>query len=152
MIPTATAMFAAVLLTLRQGHELGDIWVQTSAQALTKSTAGWIGRLADARHVATLTATKLVLLATAAAVLQLRMSPVGLAAGLSIDAASHWWADRRSTLKRLAELLGNGEFHALGAPRDGHDDKPCLGTGAFHLDQSFHGLFLWIAALLIVAL
>jgi hypothetical protein len=152
MTPTTAAVFAAVLLTLRHGHELGDIWAQSHRQALTKGAPGWTGRLADTRHVVTLTATKLVLLATAATVLHLHLAPAGLAAGLSLDAASHWWADRRTTLKRLAERLGKGEFYALGSPREGHDDKPCLGTGSFHLDQAFHGLFLWIAALMIVAL
>jgi hypothetical protein len=152
MNPTTAAVFAAVLLTLRHGHELGDIWAQTHNQALTKGAAGWTGRLADTRHVVTLTVVKLALLATATAVLHLHLAPAGLAGGLSLDAASHWWADRRTTLRRLAERLGKGEFYALGAPREGHDDKPCLGTGAFHLDQAFHGFFLFAAALLIVAL
>ncbi len=40
----------------------------------------------------------------------------------------------------------------MGQPREGHDDAPHLGTGAYVLDQSFHHLFLFVAALLIAAL
>lgn len=61
---------------------------------------------------------------------------------------SHWWADRRVTLRGLAHRLGKAGFYALGVPRDGHDDNPSLGTGAYALDQSFHIAALFIAALI----
>ena len=35
----------------------------------------------------------------------------------------------------------------LGAPRQGHDDAPHLGTGAYALDQSWHAAWLFAAAL-----
>ncbi|WP_301124556.1 transcriptional regulator [Streptomyces cacaoi] len=150
------ATFAAVFVALYVGHSVGDHWVQTSRQSADKGRPGWAGRLADARHVATLTATKLVLLLPVAALLGLHLSVLGLVAGLGVDAATHWWADRRETLARLAKLLGNAEFYSLGtnnhpaAPVTA-EGKPAahLGTGAYALDQTWHHLWLLVAALLV---
>jgi hypothetical protein len=143
------ATFAAVFIALYVAHSVGDHWVQTSHQSAHKGRPGWVGQLADARHVATLTLTKLAMLIPAAALLGLHLSVPAVVAGLAVDAASHWWADRRSTLVRLAALLGKGEFYRLGAPRAGRDDNPHIGTGAYALDQSFHHLWLLVAALVI---
>ncbi|MGM9442205.1 DUF3307 domain-containing protein [Streptomyces murinus] len=148
---TDAAAFAAVFVALFVAHSVGDHWVQTSHQSMTKGRPGWVGRLADARHVATLTLTKLTVLLVTSWALGLRLSVLGIAAGLTVDAVTHWWADRRTTLARLAEALGLGGFYRLGAPRAGHDDNPNLGTGAYALDQSFHHLWLLIAALVIAA-
>ncbi|MFJ2632729.1 DUF3307 domain-containing protein [Streptomyces sp. NPDC087422] len=143
--------FAAVFAALFVAHSVGDHWVQTDAQAQAKGRPGWAGRWADTRHVATLTITKLVLLLPAGLLLGLHLSVWGLAVGLGVDAVTHWWADRRTTLARLAEVLGSGGFFRMGAPRPGCDDNPSLGTGAYALDQSFHYLWLFIAALVIAA-
>ncbi|KOT90383.1 hypothetical protein ADK70_17535 [Streptomyces rimosus subsp. pseudoverticillatus] len=132
-------------------HSVGDHWVQTSHQSAHKGRPGWVGRLADARHVATLTLTKLAVLIPTAALLGLHLSVRGVVAGLTVDAASHWWADRRSTLAWLARVTGQSQFYRLGAPRPGHDDNPHIGTGAYALDQSFHHLWLLVAALIIAA-
>ncbi|MFF4698415.1 transcriptional regulator [Streptomyces chattanoogensis] len=143
------ATFAAVFIALYVAHSVGDHWVQTSHQSAHKGRPGWGGRLADARHVATLTLTKLAVLVPAAVLLGLHLSMLGVVAGLGIDAVTHWWADRRSTLAWLARVTGKGEFYRLGAPRAGHDDNPHIGTGAYALDQSFHHLWLLVAALVI---
>ncbi|TXS49884.1 transcriptional regulator [Streptomyces sp. t39] len=143
------ALFAAVFVVLWVGHSVGDHWVQTSHQSCTKGAPGWPGRLAAARHVATLTTTKGVLLLAAGWLLGLGLSAAGVVAGLAVDALSHGWADRRTTLARLAAVTGKGEFYRLGAPRPGRDDNPHIGTGAYALDQSFHHLWLLVAALLI---
>ncbi|WP_301124749.1 DUF3307 domain-containing protein [Streptomyces cacaoi] len=145
------ATFAAVFIALYVAHSVGDHWVQTSHQSAHKGRPGWVGRLADARHVAGLTVTKAVILLPAAWLLDLRLSLLGLVAGLGIDAVTHWWADRRTTLAWLAKVTGKGEFYRLGAPRAGHDDNPHIGTGAYALDQSFHHLWLLVAALIIAA-
>jgi hypothetical protein len=145
----AAAVFAAVFIALYVAHSVGDHWVQTSHQSAHKGRPGWVGRLADARHVATLTLTKLAVLLPVAWLLDLRLSLLGIVAGLGIDAVTHWWADRRSTLAWLAEVTGKGAFYRLGAPRAGRDDNPHIGTGAYALDQSFHHLWLLVAALLI---
>lgn len=144
--------FAAVFAALFVAHSVGDHWVQTSHQSMQKGKPGWVGRLADAHHVATLTVAKLVLLLTVAWVVDVPVTPLGMLLGLGVDAVTHWWADRRSTLARLAEVLGLGGFYRLGAPRPGRDDNPSLGTGAYALDQSFHHLWLLVAALTVAAL
>ncbi|MFG2831155.1 transcriptional regulator [Streptomyces sp. NPDC048434] len=148
--------FAAVFITLHVAHSVGDHWVQTSCQSADKGKRGWVGRLAGARHVATLTATKLVLLLPVAALLGLNLSILGLLIGMGVDALTHWWADRRSTLAWLAKVTGKSEFYSLGTgAHPAHpataDGKPAahLGTGAYALDQSFHHLWLLVAAVLI---
>jgi hypothetical protein len=148
--------FAAVFVALFVAHSVGDHWVQTSAQSAAKGGTGWVGRLADTRHVATLTATKLVVLLPVAALLGLHLSVLGLAVGLGVDAVTHWWADRRTTLAWLCKVTGKSEFYSLGtAAHPAHSvaeqGKPAahLGTGAYALDQSFHHLWLLVAALLI---
>lgn len=150
------ATFAAVFVALHVAHSVGDHWVQTSHQSATKGKPGWAGRLADARHVASLTATKLAVLLPVAWLLGLNLSPLGLVLGLGLDAVTHWWADRRTTLARLAKALGQSEFYGLGTPAHPRapvtaEGKPAahLGTGAYALDQSFHHLWLLIASLII---
>ncbi|WP_329087944.1 DUF3307 domain-containing protein [Streptosporangium sp. NBC_01469] len=145
------AVFAAVFVALFAAHSVGDHWVQTHHQACAKGAPTAAGRLACLRHVVTLTATKTAALAALALVTGLTLHPIALLAGLGVDALSHYWADRRMTLARLAEALGKGGFYRLGAPRPGTDDAPHLGTGAYALDQSWHIGFLFIAALIIAA-
>jgi hypothetical protein len=155
----AAATFAAVFAALYVAHSVGDHWVQTSCQSAHKGLPGWTGRLAGARHVASLTATKMTLLLLVTVVLDLHLSVLGLVLGLTVDAVTHWWADRRSTLAWLAKVTGKGEFYSLGTGT--HPAHPVtvggtpaahLGTGAYALDQSFHHLWLLVAALLIAAL
>ncbi|MEV6535930.1 transcriptional regulator [Streptomyces sp. NPDC051639] len=156
---TAAAVFAAVFVALYVAHSVGDHWVQTSHQAAEKGRPGWVGRLADARHVLGLTITKGIALAAVVLVLDIPVTVTGLVAGLGVDAVTHWWADRRTTLAWLAKVTGKTEFLSLGTPAhpahpvtaDGRY-APTLGTGAYALDQSFHHLFLGIAALFIAAL
>ncbi|WP_327086681.1 DUF3307 domain-containing protein [Nonomuraea sp. NBC_01738] len=145
------ATFAAVFAALFVAHSVGDHWVQTHAQACAKGAPGMAGRLVCLWHVVTLTLTKVAALAAVVVVIGLSLHPLAVAAGLAVDAASHYWADRRRPLAALAEAIGKGGFYRMGAPRPGRDDNPCLGTGAYALDQSFHHLFLFIAALIITA-
>jgi hypothetical protein len=145
------ATFAAIYVTLYTAHQVGDHWAQTCHQAATKANPGWAGRNACAKHVASLLITKLVALLALVAVVDLPLSIPVLLLGLAVDAASHYWADRRSTLAALADRLALGGFYRLGAPRPGHDDNPSLGTGAYALDQSWHVAWLAVAALIIAA-
>jgi hypothetical protein len=147
----ALAAVAAVFVALYTAHMVGDHWVQTHHQALCKAAAGWAGRWADTKHVATLTGTKLVALIALCWRTGLRPPLWQLAAALMVDALSHWWADRRTTLAALAELVDKTQFYTLGAPRTGHDDNPSIGTGAYALDQSWHIGWLFIAALIAAA-
>lgn len=145
-------MFAIIFIALWVGHGLGDLWVQTHTQARDKGLPGNKGRKACATHVATLTLVKLAVLGITMLVLGLGVSPAGLILGTAVDAASHYWADRRVTLARLAHALGKDAFYTLGAPRPGRDDNPTLGSGAYALDQAWHHGWLWAAALVMTAL
>ncbi|MFD9691331.1 transcriptional regulator [Kitasatospora sp. NPDC059088] len=155
MNQTAAATMAAVFAVLYAAHQVGDHWVQTSCQAAEKGKPGWSGRWACTKHVATLTATKLLLLVPVALLLDLQITALGAALGLAVDAGTHWWADRRSTLLWLAKVTDKTEFHSLGTPAhpahpataDG-GYAPTLGTGAYALDQSWHVLWLLVAAVI----
>jgi hypothetical protein len=140
--------FAVLLPALLVAHHVADHWVQTAHQAVTKGRAGWAGRRACAGHVASYTLVTAAMVAVLWAVFGLAIHPVGFLAGQVISAVTHYWADRRSTLARLARVTGNSEFYALGAPRPGKDDNPHVGTGAYVLDQAWHWLWLVVAALL----
>ncbi len=144
-----SATFAAVFVALYAAHQVADHWVQTEPQACTKGHAGWAGRLACAAHVASYTAVGLAALLAAAWSLDLHLDVGKLAAGLTVSAVTHYIADRRTPLRRLAQLVGHAGFFQLGAPRAGRDDNTCLGTGAYAMDQSWHVAWLFVAALVI---
>jgi len=112
---------------------------------MTKGGTGWAARAACARHVTTLAAVKVACLAPVVLLSGMDVHPLALAAGLVVDAVSHYWADRRTTLARLAARLGRGEFYR--SPRPGCDDNPSLGTGAYALDQSWHVGWGFVASL-----
>ena len=152
------ATFAAVYVTLWVAHQVADHWVQTGHQALTKGQPGWPGRLACAAHVGSYVLTALVLLPGVALLLDLPLSVAGVLVGQLVSGVTHYWADRRTPLRKLAELVGKGDFYRLGAPRpDLHvvsgvrevvpHDNPSIGTGAYALDQSWHVFWLLVAAL-----
>lgn len=143
----AAITFATTLPALLVAHTVADHWIQTDHQACTKGKAGWPGRLACARHVATYTACTVGVVGLLGVLHLAAFTPAGFVLGQLVSAVTHYWADRRSTLAKLAALLGNGRFYRLGAPREGHDDNPSLGTGAYALDQSWHWAWLAVAAL-----
>ena len=143
------ATFPAVFVALFVAHQVADHWIQTQHQADTKGCPGRAGRIACLGHVASYTATAFGFLGALALATDIDLQPGPVAAGLAVSAVTHYIADRRTPLKRLAELTGSAKFYALGAPRPGRDDNPSLGTGSYALDQSFHYLFLFVAALII---
>lgn len=140
-------IFAVAWIALYAGHTVGDIWLQTDRQAVTKGSPG--GRLACLRHVATLTLSLGLALGAAVAVTGIRPHLAAVLGALAVNAVTHYVADRRTPLAWLAELIGKGPFWRLGEPREGHDDNVTTGTGAFHMDQAFHVAWLFIAALII---
>lgn len=134
------ATFAAVAVSLYAAHQVGDYWVQTSRQAAEKGLPGWQGRLACAAHVATYTATLAGFLAVVALWLDISLSLPWLLAGLALSAVTHYFADRRRPLERLAGLLGSTKFYRAGEG---------LATGAALLDQAWHWGWLFVSALVI---
>jgi hypothetical protein len=150
-----TALIAAgVFPALWVAHRLGDHIIQTQRQADLKGLPinnenGWAGPRACAAHVLGLTLTKVLVLSLWAAVIGLPISPWAAAAALTIDAASHYWADRRTTLLKLWDLAGKvidgkGRFARAGDPK-----AAPLGVPAYVLDQDWHYLWLLITTALI---
>jgi hypothetical protein len=140
-------MFAPTFAALLVAHEVADHWLQTKHQACAKGRPGWAGRRACLGHIASYTAAQVVTLAAVSRASGCQLRPGRVAAALAVSAATHYFADRREPLRRLAEATGRGEFYQLGQPRDGRDDNPSLGTGAYALDQSWHIGWLGVAAL-----
>lgn len=136
---SAAVVFAAAFGAYLAGHQVADYWVQTDAQARGKGAPGWAGRRACAAHVTTYTLTLAGCLAVAAWRLALPVSPGWAAAGLAVSALTHYFADRRTPLARLADATGRGGFWRSGTG---------LASGAAHLDQSWHWAWLFAAALI----
>lgn len=136
----AAVTFAAVLPGLLVAHAMGDRWLQTEHQATTKGCHGRAGRLACAGHVASYTAATAVTVGLLWAVLGLAITPAGFLLGQAVSAVTHYWADRRFTLRAFVLRF---------APwKTTYYDK--VPGGAEHLDQSWHWLWLLVAALLTV--
>jgi hypothetical protein len=142
---------AGVFVALFAAHQIADHWGQLQWMADRKGLPGWPGRWACAAHVATYSVFCLV--ALVALFVSTGWWPNGwaLLGGMAVNSGTHYFADRRLPLRRLAELTGSGDLWKLGAPRPGRDDNPSLGTGAYALDQSWHYGWLFVAALVIAA-
>lgn len=124
---------AAAYAALDAGLAVGDMWAQTNNQAQSKGNPGWAGRRACAAHVATLTVTQGAFLGVAVLATGERLSPRRVAVGLTLNAITHYFADRRTPLEKLAGKLawmGKDEFYRIG--------QPPLATGARALDESWH--------------
>jgi hypothetical protein len=140
------ARFAACYALLRSAADVADHWIQTDHQAATKgqhdhtegqSTAA--GRRACAAHVATYTATQAAALLGGGALLGMRLRPGRVAAALALSAVTHYVADRRDPLRRLADATGKSRFVRLA-------DHGV--NGAYALDQAWHHCFETLAAAL----
>lgn len=143
---SAALAYAVLLPTMIACHYIADYWVQTHHQALTKGGPRREGPIACLKHVITYTLTASVFVVLAWLRFDLHITVLGFALGQLVNAGTHYWADRRTPLLRLADRLGKGEFARLGTPRPGHDDNVTLGTGAHMLDQAWHIGWLLIAA------
>ncbi|MFE1401063.1 DUF3307 domain-containing protein [Nocardiopsis dassonvillei] len=130
-----TSAFAALLA----GHWIGDHWAQSNHQAQTKGRCDAAGRRACAGHVGTLTLCQVLALVVVVLYADAAFGVVNLVVGLAVNAASHYWCDRRSTLEGLAYAL-----HRTGK----HD---YYRVGSAQLDQAFHMLFILLSAVIIGA-
>lgn len=128
---------AGVFAALFAAHQVADHWVQTQRQCDRKGLPGRQGRIACAAHVAFYTATAAAALLALFAVTGWWPQPVALVAGLLVSAVSHYVADRRAPLMRLA--------YAIGKTRDFVE----RGGGLYVLDQSWHYGWLLVASLVI---
>ncbi|WP_327067806.1 hypothetical protein [Kitasatospora sp. NBC_01302] len=143
------ARFAAAYALLRAAADVADHWIQSDHQAQTKGqhdhTEGQssaAGHRACAAHVASYTATQGAVLLAGGAVLGLRLRPAPVAAALALSAVTHYIADRREPLRRVADATGKANFVRLA-------DHGM--NGAYALDQAWHHAFETAAALIVSA-
>ena len=116
LIPQGVGVAALAWVALWTSHQLADHWVQTGFQAVEKDKSGWPGRLACAGHVAGHMVTSVACLLMLR-IVGLTIHAGAITVGLAVIAISHYWADRRTTLRALADRMGKGDFYRLGQPR-----------------------------------
>jgi hypothetical protein len=129
------ARFAALFAMLYVAHTIADYWIQTDWQATTKGAVGWVGRVACVAHVATYTMALTVVTMGVSYRLDMDLSPVQVAVALAVSAITHYLADRRTPLRRLAVACRHS-----GAWLDGE--------GLALVDQAWHVGWLGVAALI----
>jgi hypothetical protein len=143
-------LFAALYVS----HHIADHWIQTSGQACGKGNPGWHGRRACAGHVAGHMLVSIACLASLN-IIGIHLTVPVMATGLGIIAVTHYWIDRRAPLYRLAALFGKTGFITACTVVRKPGDIPAEtgpGTGLYALDQSFHFLWLFISALVMIAI
>lgn len=145
-------IFGCVFALLSVGHHVGDHWVQRGIDACRKQLPGRQGALHCGVHVATVTATKAAILIPGVLLLGLPVSWAGVFLALIADAGSHYLVDRGAPLRAMATAAGKAEYiervTVVRTP-GGAAEATGPGTGAFELDQSWHRLWVLIAALII---
>lgn len=142
--PDHAVTFAVVAVVFYAAHQVGDYWTQTSGQAMEKGLPGWKGRRACASHVWSYTLTLAVFLAVSAWWLGLPLGLGNASAGLAVSGVTHYIADRRKPLERIAAVMDRG-WGKLGFYRAGEG----LATGAALLDQAWHYGWLLVSALVV---
>ncbi|WP_035800539.1 hypothetical protein [Kitasatospora mediocidica] len=140
------ARFAAAYALLRAAADVADHWIQSDHQARvkgqhdhTEGQSSAAGRRACAAHVATYTATQAAALLGGTALLGIRLRPGPVAAALMLSAVTHYVADRRDPLRKLADATGKANFVRL-------TDHGM--NGAYALDQAWHHAFETAAVLI----
>lgn len=125
---------------LRVAHGLGDYWLQTQDQADRKGGQGWPARGACLGHVGGQLVATVVALGVLAAVVPgpTLFSAPRLLAALAVIGVTHYFADRRAPLRRLACWVRRGRGM-------GWID----GGGLALLDQEWHRVWLLAAAVIL---
>lgn len=124
--------FLAVWVALYGTHDLADHWVQTACQANRKAQS----RAHCLRHVLTYGATQCAALLALTLAFGVDLEPGWLVVGMALNLATHYFADRRAPLRRIAALFpGKANYWDNG--------------GAYPLDQSWHKGWIFVSAFLI---
>lgn len=140
MMITSATTFLVLLAGFGIGHHVGDRYLQTGHQAITKGARGIAGWKAAAGHVATYTLATIAATALLWHLFALPVTVPSFLLGQMISAGSHLIIDRRFTLRAFLttwDRLVPGKL-------DYYDSVP---GAAEHLDQVAHGVFLFTAAL-----
>ena len=127
-----------------QGFEGGGGWWhptdQTDHQAATKAAPGWTGWRHNAYHVGLYHLVMTAMLLATVAVLDLPVTPAGLAAGIGLSAVTHAFLDRRWPVRWLLEHTRSKPFARMAGRGI---------NGMYLADQALHYACLWACALLI---
>ncbi|MFC7739677.1 hypothetical protein ACFQXA_00165 [Nocardiopsis composta] len=115
-----------------RGPRARRLLAAVAEEAVHKGADSAKGRIACASHVATYTAVSTAAVVAVDRYLGLDLDPRRIAAGQLLSAATHYAADRREPLRRLACWAGKRPFWESG--------------GAPHLDQAAHKIVLTLAA------
>ncbi len=165
----AIATAGLVFATLHAAHQVADHWVQSDHQARHKGDAGLMGHWACFNHVFSYFTTQVVFLAVVQVIFHVNVVTPWSLLILIGNGATHYFVDRRKPLVWLAGKVPGNTLHLLGVPRQHlvevrYDhagnvmtgtapiDSPCLGTGAYALDQSWHVGWLWVTTLAIAVI
>lgn len=133
------ARFIVAAAALTAAHQVADHWIQTDHQARTKGGRGRRAQMACARHVATYATTQALAMVGAARWLSVPLTGRWTGAALVLSAVTHYVADRREPLRKMAKATGRGPFYGLASGGL---------NGAYLLDQSWHYGWIFAAALL----
>jgi hypothetical protein len=136
--------FAAVAATLTAMHHIGDFVLQTDHQVSRKpceedrtvqctELESWA---ANQKHVATYHGAQLAGLLVANKVLDLKLRPGRVAAGVAVSWVTHSIIDRRWPVRLLMDSTGSKDFRTKAG-------------GGMHVDQTLHHLCLWASSLII---
>jgi hypothetical protein len=141
---TTAATFAAIAATLYAAHQVADhVFGQTDHQAAHKAAPGLTGWRNLSAHVGLYHLVLAAMLAATITLLDLTVTPGGIAAGLGFSAITHSLLDRRWPVRWLLEHTGSAPF----SRQAGHGIN-----GMYLADQALHYGCLWTSALLIAAL
>lgn len=147
--------FLVVWAAMVTGHWVGDHWIQTQYQAVEKGGDGWRARIACVSHVTTYTLTQVVLVTAVVLALHVPIHFGWTVAGLGVSAVTHYVADRREPLRRIARLFGSGPYLAFATvvrKLDAEEhDATGPGTALFHMDQTWHLAWCFVASLVMAA-
>ena len=138
MQTAAVAEFAATLAVFYGAHAPADHWIQSDHQAVSKGKDGWVARRAALFHVLTYTAVIVVGMLALALRFDIHYDLPRVALALVFNGATHYVADRRAPLEKLATWRGKGSWLKF---------DPEAG---YKLDQSWHITFLVVSAFIAV--
>jgi hypothetical protein len=151
---TRAATAALAFAALFGGHYAGDQWLQTSGQACKKSLARAGGARLEAhwhcaKHVMVYSLAGLTMFLVAALWLDLPVRPGWIAAGIALNAITHYIADLRTPLLWMARVIGRQAYvEHCQVVRPTGAEMVGPGTASFELDQAWHFIWIFFSALL----
>ncbi|HET6503798.1 MAG TPA: hypothetical protein VFG87_23865 [Amycolatopsis sp.] len=149
----ALALFGALHAAWSDVHPFCDQIVQGD-EAAKKGEPGWTGRKACAKHVSTYTTVQTIAALGVTRALGYRLPVRALAAGMAVNAVTHYVIDRRAPFIRAMRAIGKGGYldHATAQRREGVVDTSGPGTALMEMDQAAHRAIGVLASLLTTAI